>query len=89
MYRLEHTTNNMTGTDFVTVDDITRTFIAGNTAACAMNVGQDYTITTHATSKELKDLQTRLIESGYTPRRADYFDSVTQFTETTGYPNIK
>ena len=89
MYRIEHTTDNMAGTNFVTVDDNAKTFIAGNTAACVMNIGQDYTITTHATYKELKNLQTRLIESGYTPCRADYFESVTQFTKATGYPNVK
>lgn len=89
MYRLEHTTNNMTGTDFITVDDTTKTFIVGNTTYCVMNIGQDYTITTHATAKELKDLQARLIDAGYTPHRADYFESVTQFTEATGYPNVQ
>ena len=89
MYRLEHTTNNLAGTDFITVDDITKTFIVGNTAACAMNIGQDHTVTTHATAKELKNLQARLIDAGYTPHRADYIESVAQFTKITGYPNVQ
>lgn len=88
MYRLEHH-GQYSGTDFIAVDDITKTFIAGNTAACVMNIGQDHTVTTHATAKEIEDLQAHLIESGYTPHRADYFESVAQFTRTTGYPNVK
>ena len=79
MYRLEHSTKNNPSTLFIVVDDVNKVFAIGETGACAYNPRAAYTVTSHATAREVNNLCDILLSRGYKKHDARSIDDMQEF----------
>lgn len=87
MYRLEHYIANRSSAMFIVVDDVDEIYAIGETGACAYNPRDAYTVTTHATAREIKNLSDILLSRGYKKYDAKSIDDMQEFLRAIAQKN--
>ena len=81
MYKLNTKTNEYGNTLFLVVDNNHKTFMTGNTAACATCVPMAPSISGTVTMKAIRELGKQLTADGYTGYDAGSIDEADKFME--------
>ena len=81
MYKLNTKTNEYGNNLFIVVDNNHRTYMTGNTAACATSVPMATSIPGNVTMKTIRELGEQLAADGYTGYDAGSIEEADKFME--------